>query len=108
MRPAYAIMFVFFVSVCRVGGSAEANETWEDHPPWLGTWHANPQVAQILGFSQEGRVPRKKLQIGFFESRDAVIEVAGKELIDRVESKFLEATRAQASDYRCGAMDRRR
>jgi hypothetical protein len=81
-------MFVFFVSVCRVGGSAEANETWEDHPPWLGTWHANPQVAQILGLSQEGRVPRKKLQIGFFESRDAVIEVAGEELIDRVESRF--------------------
>jgi hypothetical protein len=81
-------MFVFFVSVCRVGGSAEANETWEDYPPWLGTWHADPQVAQILGFSQEGRVSRKKLQIGFFESRDAAIEVAGKELIDRVESKF--------------------
>jgi hypothetical protein len=81
-------MFVLFVSVCRVGGSAEANETWEEHPPWLGTWHINPQVEQILGLSQEGRVPRKKLQIGFFESRDAAIEVAGKELIDRVESRF--------------------
>jgi hypothetical protein len=81
---------MFLVFVGWVSGRAHANETWEDHPPWLGTWHANPDVARTLGFTQEGSVQREKLKISFFVSRDAAIAVAGKEIIQRVESKFSE------------------
>ncbi|QDV62600.1 hypothetical protein [Crateriforma conspicua] len=88
MRTTHAIMFLVFV--CWVSGRTHANETWEDHPPWLGTWHANPEVSRILGFTQEAPVERKELQIEFFVSRDAAIAVAGKEIIQRVESTFSE------------------
>lgn len=88
MRPTHAIVFLVFA--CWISGRGHANETWEDHPPWLGTWHANPEVARILGFAQDGSVQRKKLKIEFFVSRDAAIAVAGKETIQRVESIFSE------------------
>ncbi len=88
MRPTHAIIFLVFVSW--VSGRAHANENWEDHPPWLGTWHANPEVARILGFSQEGSVEREKLKIEFFASRDDAIAAAGREIIQRVESMFSE------------------
>ncbi len=90
MRPTHAIVLMSLVFVCGISGRAHANETWEDHPPWLGTWHANPEVARILGFTQEGSVKREKLKISFFVSRDAAIAVAGKEIIQRVESTFSE------------------
>ncbi|TWT68619.1 hypothetical protein [Crateriforma conspicua] len=88
MRPTHAIMFLVFV--CWVSGRAHANETWEDPPPWLGTWHANPEVSRILGFTQESPVEREKLQIEFFASRDDAIAAAGREIIQRVEAMFSE------------------
>ena len=90
MRPTHAIVLMSLVFVCGISGRAHANETWEDHPPWLGTWHAIPEVARILGFTQEGSVEREKLKISFFVSRGAAIAVAGKEIIQRVESIFSE------------------
>jgi hypothetical protein len=43
-----------------------------------------------LGLTDEGPDQRENLQIGFFVSRDAAIAVAGKEMIERVESFFSE------------------
>ena len=90
MRPTHAIVFLSLVFVCGIRSRAHSNETWEDHPQWLGTWHANPEVSRILGFTQEGSVEREKLKISFSVSRDAAIAVAGKEIIQRVESTFSE------------------
>jgi hypothetical protein len=85
-------MFVLLAVVCSQGVNADANDNWEDYPPWLGTWHVNAEVAQLLGFTQEDSVQREKLRIGFFESKDDAIAVAGKELIERVESFFAKRT----------------
>lgn len=88
MRTTQTSIFTAVLLVGFLGGRVDADESWQDHPPWLGSWHATPEVSRMLGLEQQGPDTAEKLQIEFFVSKDVAIAVAGKEMIARVESFF--------------------
>lgn len=75
-------LFLFFLLA--FVGPLHASDDWSEHPEWSGDWMLAPAIAELLGFSEsdEDSAPLKSLQIGFFVSKKAALDVLGKDTVE--------------------------
>ena len=72
--------------------ACHANDDWETHPEWSGSWRTGPDVAKLLGFEAREDVSTfpSTLQIEFCASRDAAFQVLGKPSVEFAQSRIEE------------------
>lgn len=81
--------FIFILLfTCNLVATCQANEDWETHPEWSGSWRTGPDVAKLLGFDtrEDSSTFPSTLQIEFCASKDAAFQVLGQPAVEFAQS----------------------